>query len=46
MIVAINTDPKAPIMAFATYAVVGDAMQILPALTEALRERIARRVAA
>jgi electron transfer flavoprotein alpha subunit len=43
VIVAINTDPKAPIMDFATYAIVGDALQILPALTEALRERKARR---
>jgi electron transfer flavoprotein alpha subunit len=46
VIIAINTDPKAPIMDFATYAVVGDALQILPALTEALRERIGRRIAA
>jgi electron transfer flavoprotein alpha subunit len=46
VIIAINSDPKAPIMDFATYAVVGDALQILPALTEALRERIGRRVAA
>ena len=46
VIVAINTDAKAPIMDFATYAVVGDALQILPALTEALRERIHRRAVA
>ncbi len=43
VIIAINTDPKAPIMDFATYGVIGDALQILPALTEALRERIANR---
>lgn len=46
VIIAINTDPKAPIFEFATYAVVGDALQILPALTEALRERIHCRAAA
>lgn len=46
VIIAINSDPNAPIMDFATYAVVGDALQILPALTEALRERLGRRVAA
>lgn len=42
IIVAINSDAKAPIMDFATYAIVGDALQILPALTQALRERKAR----
>lgn len=46
VIVAINSDPKAPIMDFATYAIVGDALQILPALTEALRERRAKRTGA
>lgn len=46
VIIAINSDPKAPIMDFATYAVIGDALQILPALTEALRERLASRVTA
>lgn len=46
VIIAINSDPKAPIMEFATYGVVGDALQILPALTDALRERQALRAAA
>jgi len=46
VIVAINSDPKAPIMDFATYAIVGDALQILPALTAALRERKAQRTQA
>ena len=46
VIIAINSDPKAPIMDFATYAIVGDALQILPALTAALRERKARRAQA
>lgn len=43
MILAINSDPKAPIFDFATYAVVGDALKILPALTEAFRRRLAAR---
>ncbi|HET7833844.1 MAG TPA: electron transfer flavoprotein subunit alpha/FixB family protein, partial [Gallionella sp.] len=44
VIVAINSDPNAPIFDFATYGIVGNAMTILPALTEAFRrERAARR---
>lgn len=39
VIVAINSDPNAPIFDFATYGIVGDALRILPALTAALRER-------
>jgi len=46
VIIAINNDPNAPIFDFATFGVVGDALQILPALTEALRERLAARKAA
>ena len=38
-IVAINTDPSAPMMARADYAVIGDLHQVLPALIEALRAR-------
>jgi len=38
-IIAINTDPGAPILAHADYAVVGDLHQIIPALVEALRAR-------
>jgi electron transfer flavoprotein alpha subunit len=38
-IVAINTDPDAPIIARAGYAVIGDLSQIIPALITALRER-------
>jgi electron transfer flavoprotein alpha subunit len=38
-IIAINTDPAAPIMAHADYAVVGDLHQVIPALVEALRSR-------
>jgi electron transfer flavoprotein alpha subunit len=38
-IIAINTDPGAPILAHADYAVIGDLHQIIPALVEALRAR-------
>ncbi len=38
VIIAINEDPNAPIFDFATYAIVGNAMQILPALTDAFRQ--------
>ncbi|MGA9165367.1 MAG: electron transfer flavoprotein subunit alpha/FixB family protein [Thiobacillus sp.] len=41
VIVAINNDAQAPIMDFSHYALIGNAMEILPALTEAFRERIA-----
>lgn len=39
-IVAINSDPNAPIFEIAHYALVGDATKILPALTEAFRHRL------
>jgi electron transfer flavoprotein alpha subunit len=38
-IIAINTDPGAPILAHADYAVIGDLHQVIPALIEALRAR-------
>ena len=38
-IIAINTDPGAPILAHADYAVIGDLHQVIPALVEALRAR-------
>jgi electron transfer flavoprotein alpha subunit len=40
-IIAINTDPGAPMMTRADYAVVGDLHQVLPALIKSLRERAA-----
>jgi len=41
VIIAINNDPNAPIFDFATYGIVGNAMTILPALTEAFRQQLA-----
>lgn len=42
VIVAINSDPNAPIFDFAHYGIVGNAMTILPALTEAFRTHLAQ----
>ena len=39
-IIAINTDRNAPIFDFAHFAVVADAVEVLPALTEAFRKRL------
>ncbi|HSD39646.1 MAG TPA: electron transfer flavoprotein subunit alpha/FixB family protein [Rhodocyclaceae bacterium] len=43
VILAINTDANAPIFDFAHYGIVGNAMTVLPALTDAFREHIAVR---
>ena len=38
-ILAINTDPDAPIMGVADYAVIGDLHQVVPAITAEIRKR-------
>lgn len=40
-ILAINTDPEAPIMEKADYAVVGDLHEVVPAITEEINKRTA-----
>jgi len=40
-IIAVNTDPDAPIISRADYAVIGDLNQVIPALVAALRDRTA-----
>lgn len=44
VIVAINTDASAPIFDVAHYGIVGNAMQVLPLLTQALRTHLDKRV--
>ncbi|MBL8275796.1 MAG: electron transfer flavoprotein subunit alpha/FixB family protein [Pelomonas sp.] len=44
VIVAINTDPNAPIFDFAHHGIVGNAMQVLPALTQAFRTHLDKRI--
>lgn len=40
VIVAINKDPEAPIFKLAQYGICGDLAKVVPALTEAFRERL------
>ena len=42
VIIAINSDPNAPIFDFAHYGIVGNAMTILPALTDAFKTHLAQ----
>ncbi|MEX1169285.1 MAG: electron transfer flavoprotein subunit alpha/FixB family protein [Chloroflexota bacterium] len=42
-ILAINTDPDAPIMGVADYAVIGDLHQVVPAISAEIRRRAASR---
>jgi electron transfer flavoprotein alpha subunit len=44
VIVAINTDPNAPIFDFAHHGIVGNAMQVLPVLTQTFRTHLDKRI--
>ena len=43
LIIAVNTDREAPIFAVAHYGIVGECVEILPALTAAVRAKAGMR---